>query len=106
MEGVRVAITTSTRLLDDLLASLIDGPGLSLCSDESLPPLVSVVTANRLFAVRGPVVIVLADHLDDPVRVYVEGRPALSRAVGPGRLRELILEITRQLGHQQARNCH
>lgn len=92
-----MAVTTSTRLLDDLLTSLIGGPGLSLCVDASVVPLVSVVTPDRTSAARGRVAIVLADRIEDPIRVYVDGRPALSAALGPDRLRELILGVAHQL---------
>lgn len=97
MDRVRVAVSTSTRLLDDLLAGLIGGPGLSLCADRNVTPLVSVVTPERTSAAQGRVVIVLAEQLDDAIRVFVDGQLIGATVLGPDRLRELILGVVHEL---------
>lgn len=97
VEGVRVRVAASPRLLHDLVARNIAGAGVDVTT--AADTLVSVVTPDHVEQATSRVVIVLCDGGVGDVHVLLDGQISEDRRVDDGDLRALVLDLADRISH-------
>jgi hypothetical protein len=103
VEPIRVDITTTPRLLGDLIASALDDPALRRWAPGDAPALISIVDAEAARTSRSRVTIVLGDRLDEPVCVIVDGEPTIHAPTRPTQLTSLVLDLAHEVSARPGR---